>query len=133
MRAVSNAVGQYWRRYRALPTLPRELATLGLMLLFSLTLLPVAIWFAGQFFLGDYLRDVDGTTGGFGAMWVDYLGGILTGSFGHWVAFLGPWLLLLAMRGVAALRRHERATAARPAPVPAPARSPKDDINQPLA
>jgi len=119
---VSNAFAQSWRRYRALPLLPRELVTLGLMLLFSLTLLPLAIWFAGQFFLGDYLRDVEGTTGGFGAMWTDYLAGILSGSFGHWVAFLGPWLLLLAIRGLKALRRHEVRRAA-----------PKGDINQPLA
>lgn len=111
---MSNAVSQYWRRYRALPTLPRELVTLGLMLLFSVSLLPVAIWFAGQFFLGDYIRDVDGTTGGFGAMWVDYLAGIGSGSFGHWVAFLGPWLLLLALRGILALRRHERSPPAAP-------------------
>jgi len=119
MGAVSNAVSQSWRRYRALPILPRELVTLGLMLLFSLSVLPVAIWFAGQFFLGDYIRDVDGTTGGFGAMWVDYLAGIFSGSFGHWVAFLGPWLLLLALRGILALRRHEQTRpAARPPQLP---------------
>ncbi len=122
---MSNALAQSWRRYRALPLLPRELVTLGLMLLVSLTLLPLAIWFAGQFFLGDYLRDVEGTTGGFGALWVDYLGGILRGSFGHWVAFLGPWLLVMAFRGMQALRRHERRQ-----PVAPPA---KGDINQPLA
>lgn len=105
--------------------LPRELATLALMLLVSLTLLPVAIWFAGQVFLGDYIRDPSGApTGGFGAMWVDYVAGILSGSFGHWVAFLGPWLLLMAGRGLLALRRHERRRAT---PVA------KGDINQPLA
>lgn len=125
---MSNAVSQYWRRYRALPAVPRELMTLGVMLLFSLSILPVAIWFAGQFFLGDYIRDVDGTTGGFGAMWLDYLAGVFSGSFGHWVAFLGPWLLLLALRGIGALRRHERAAAA----VPATAPPSKGDINQPL-
>lgn len=123
---VSNAFAQSWRRYRALPLLPRELATLGLMLLFSFTLLPLAIWFAGQFFLGDYLRDVEGTTGGFGAMWMDYVAGIVSGSFGHWVAFLGPWLLLQALRGVQALRRHEVRSGRRDA-------APKGDINQPLA
>lgn len=100
-------MAEYWRRYQALPTLPREVVTLGLMLLFSLTLLPVAIWFAGQAFLGEYVRDFStGRTGGFGAMWVDYLGGILAGSFGHWVAFLGPWVLLMAARGLLALRRR---------------------------
>jgi len=121
---VSNAVAQYWRRYRALPTLPRELVTLGLMLLVGLTLLPLAIWFAGQAFLGEYVRDPSGSpVGGFGSLWLDYARGILTGSFGHWVAFLGPWVLLMAARGMLALRRHERRTA----------RPVEHDINQPLA
>jgi len=88
--------------------LPRELVTLALMLLFSLTVLPVMIWIAGQVFLGDYQRDVEGTTGGFFSMWGDYVAGIFSGSFGYWVALLGPWLLLMAFRGMLALRRHER-------------------------
>ncbi len=120
-----NAVADYWRRYRALPVLSRELLTLALMLLVALTLLPVAIWFAGQAFLGDYIRDPSGSpTGGFGALWLDYVRGILSGSLGYWVAFLGPWVLLMALRGLIALRRHERRS--HPA-------SPKHDINQPLA
>jgi len=123
---VNNAVTGYWRRYRTLPALPRELATLVLMLLVALTLLPLAIWFAGQFFLGDYIRDPSGSpTGGFGSMWVDYLRGVAGGSVGYWLVLLGPWLLLMAGRGMLALRRHERA---RRAPAPA-----KHDINQPLA
>jgi hypothetical protein len=116
---VSNALAQSWHRYRALPRLPRELATLALMLLVSLTLLPVAIWFAGQVFLGEYIRDPSGApVGGFGALWLDFLRGILSGSFGYWLAFLGPWLVLMAVRGIAALRRHERAQPASPQRAP---------------
>lgn len=104
---MSIALAHYWQRFRALPRLQRELATLGLMLLLALTLLPVAIWVAGQFFLGDYVRDPSGSpTGGFWAFWVDYLGGILSGSPGYWVAFLGPWVLLMAGRAAAALTRR---------------------------
>lgn len=88
-----------------MPTVPRELITLLLMLLVALTLLPLAIWGAGQIFLGDYLRTpVDpatGTshTGGPLALLVDYVGGLAAGSPGHWLVFLGPYLLLLAFRG----------------------------------
>lgn len=116
---MSNALAQSWHRYRALPCVPRELTTLALMLLVSLTLLPVAIWFAGQVFLGDYIRDPSGApVGGFGALWLDYLRGILSGSFGYWLAFLGPWLVLMAVRGIGALRRRERRHPASPQRTP---------------
>jgi hypothetical protein len=106
---VSKAPAGYWRRYRALPTLPRELVTLGLMLLVALTLLPVAIWFAGQVTLGDYVRDPSGApVGGFWAFWGDYVAGIASGSLGHWVAFLGPWLVLMALRLMGWLARGGR-------------------------
>lgn len=107
---MSNALAEHWRRYRALPSLQRELVTFGLMLLLALSLLPVAIFVAGQLFLGDYIRDPSGSpTGGFGAFWGDYLRGIVTGSFGHWVAFLGPWVLLMGWRALAALLRRPAA------------------------
>jgi hypothetical protein len=95
---VSNSISKAWRQYRALPTVRRELATLGLMLLVALTLLPLAIWGAGQFFLGDYLRDPAGSTGGPLALLADYIGGVVTGSPAHWFVLLGPYLLLLAFR-----------------------------------
>lgn len=118
---VSKAPAAYWRRYRALPAIPRELVTLALMLLLALTLLPVAIWFAGQVFLGEYIRDPSGApVGGFGAMWLDYVKGIASGSMGYWLAFLGPWLLLMAARGIAALAARGR----RPVPPPAPRHPP---------
>ncbi len=92
-----------------MPTVPRELVTLCLMLLVAVTLLPLAIWGAGHFFLGDYLRtppDPAGAaaqTGGPLALLVDYIGGIISGSPGHWVVLLGPYLLLLAFRALRAL------------------------------
>jgi hypothetical protein len=125
-----------WRRYRALPALQRELVTFALMVLVGLTLVPVAIYIAGQIFLGDYIRHHSGTpTGGLGALWIDFVRGVFSGSFGYALALLGPWLLLVSGRGVVALARHDRrsgkpAAAPTPAPAPAPA---KRDINQPLA
>ena len=98
---MSNALTNAWRSYRDLPPLPRELATFGLMLLVALTILPLAIWGAGQVFLGDYLRDPAGSrTGGPFALLIDYLTGIAQGSVGHWIVLLGPYLLLLAIRAV---------------------------------
>ncbi len=89
-----------------MPRVPRELATLGLMVLLALTLLPLAIWCAGKIFLGDYLRDPSGArTGGPFALLADYLGGILAGSPGHWLVLLGPYLLLMAFRAARSLSK----------------------------
>lgn len=107
---MSTALANSWRRYRALPTLQRELVTLALMLLVALTLLPLAIYLAGQAFLGDYIRDPSGSPiGGFAALWLDYLKGIFSGSAGYLLVLLGPWLILMLGRGCAALTRRDRA------------------------
>jgi hypothetical protein len=106
---VSKSLRKAWRGYRALPPIRRELATFGLMLLVALTLLPLAIWGAGQVFLGDYLRDPPGSgtsrTGGPLALLMDFVSGVLAGSPGHWLVLLGPWLLLLAFRAGRVLAR----------------------------
>lgn len=116
---MSNALVGYWRRYRALPPLQRELVTFGLMLLVALTLLPLVIFVAGQVFLGDYIRDPSGSpTGGFWALWVDYVAGIASGSLGHWVVLLGPWALLQAGRGLRAMTQRSKP----PAPLRQPPR-----------
>lgn len=99
---MSNVLTSAWRRYRSLPGLQRELVAFGLMLLFALTVLPFATWLAGQIFLGDYLRDPGepglARQGGPWALIVDYVGGILAGSPGHWLVLLGPYVLLWAFR-----------------------------------
>jgi hypothetical protein len=102
---VSNALSRLWHRYRALPALKQELVTFGLAVAFALAILPLAIWGAGQVFLGDYLREwADplnpdmARRGGPFALIADYLRGILAGSPGHWVVLLGPYGLLWACR-----------------------------------
>jgi hypothetical protein len=102
---VSNALSRTWHRYHSLPPLQRELVTFGMALLFSLTILPLAIWVAGQIFLGDYLRDyVDplstdaGRQGGPVDLLVDFVRGIFAGSPGYWLVLLGPYVLLWAYR-----------------------------------
>jgi hypothetical protein len=96
---VKFAIRQSWNRYRALPPVPRELVTLALCLVFALTVLPLLIWSAGQTFLGEYLRDPSGgRTGGPFALVLDYVRGIASGSLSHWIALLGPYVLLLVLR-----------------------------------
>jgi hypothetical protein len=99
---VSNALTSAWRRYHSLSPLGRELSTFSLALLFALTLLPLAIWCAGQIFLGDYLRDPGdpglSRQGGPLALLMDYFRGIVTFSPGHWLVLLGPYCLLWALR-----------------------------------
>jgi hypothetical protein len=101
---VGNALTSAWRSYRSLPPLQREIATFGLALLFALTVLPLAIWCAGQVFLGDYLRDPGDASvarhGGPLALTLDYVRGILAMSLGHWLVLLGPYALVLAFRAV---------------------------------
>jgi hypothetical protein len=112
---VSNKLAEYRQRHRELPRLQRELVTFAGMLLLALTVLPVAIFVAGRIFLGDYIRDPSGSpVGGLGAFWIDYLVGIFTGSFGHWLVLLGPWLLLLVGRGIFAAASGDRPGKASP-------------------
>ena len=100
MPAMLEPIRNAWKSYRALDGVPRELATLGLCLAVALFILPLVIWGAGQVFLGDYVRDPSGMpTGGPLALWIDFLRGLAQGSFGYWLALLGPWLVVLALRG----------------------------------
>jgi hypothetical protein len=108
---VNKFIRKAWRQYRSLPPVRRELATLALMLLVALTVLPLAIWIAGKLFLGDYLRtppDPSGNTatGGPLALLADFVGGVVAGSPGHWLVLLGPYLLLMAFRGARAISRN---------------------------
>jgi hypothetical protein len=99
MPGVSNTIGRAWTGYRRLKGARREIALLGLMLAFSLLILPVLIWFAGKFFLGEYVRTPSGApTGGPLALWVDYLRGLVSGSLGYWTVLVGPYVILLALR-----------------------------------
>jgi hypothetical protein len=99
MPGVSNPIGRAWSGYRRLKGARRELALLGLMLAFALFVLPVLIWFAGKFFLGEYVRTPSGApTGGPLALWVDYIRGLASASLGYWTVLLGPYVILLALR-----------------------------------
>ena len=98
MPAVIAALRQVARNYNAQSPLRRELLLLVGLLLLALLVLPTLVWLAGQVFLGDYLRTPAGGTGGPVALTVDYVGGLLAGSPGHWLMLLGPYLLVAAWR-----------------------------------
>lgn len=104
MRDVIQAISRSLSRWRAQPPLRRELTLLIAALLFAVLVMPPLIWAAGQAFLGDYIRSPTGApTGGPLALLVDYLAGVAALSPGHWIVLLGPYLLLLALRGARAL------------------------------
>ena len=68
--------------------------------------IPLAIWLAGQVFLGDYLRDPAGSRiGGPWALIVDFVQGLAAGSPGHWMVLLGPYVLVSAFRGAVYLTK----------------------------
>lgn len=95
MPVMLPRIRKAWRSYNRLTGLPRELATLGLLLAASLVVLPPLIWLAGSYFLGDYARSPAGSpTGGMLALWIDFLRGLGSGSLGYWIALLGPYVML---------------------------------------
>lgn len=100
MRDVINAIRRSLGQLRAQPPLRRELVLFVAALLFAVLVLPPLIWLAGQAFLGDYIRDPTGApTGGPLALTLDFLRGVFSLSPGHWIVLLGPYALLLALRG----------------------------------
>ncbi len=104
MRDVIKAIRRGLGRLRSQPPLRRELLVFLAALLFAVLVLPSLIWIAGQVVLGDYIRDPTGAPiGGPLALTVDYLGGVVALSPGHWLVLLGPYLLLLALRAGRAL------------------------------
>jgi hypothetical protein len=99
MPGVITWIRNTWQRYRGLQGAQSELATFGMALVFALFLLPPIIWLAGRLFLGEYTRDPTGqVTGGPLALWIDFLRGLAEGSPGHWLALLGPYVILIALR-----------------------------------
>lgn len=99
MRAVIESLRQAVRHYQAQPPLRRELLLLAAMLLFAILVLPTLVWFSGQIFLGDYIRTPSGdSTGGPLALTVDFISGLFSASFGHWLMLLGPYMLVACAR-----------------------------------
>ncbi len=103
MPPVSSFIARAWQTHQKRAPLAREVMGFLWLLAAGLLVLPHVIYAGGRLVLGDYLRDpVTGLTGGPLDFWLDYLRGLASLSGGHWLAALGPWVLLSAWR----LARH---------------------------
>ena len=91
---------QYWRRYRRMRGMQRELATLGLCLAIGLVVMPILIWFVGSAALGPY------GGGGLGALWYDFSLALIRGSLAFWLVALGPYAAVWLLRGARFWFRH---------------------------
>jgi hypothetical protein len=92
----------------AAPALPargrRELMILVILLACGLFLIPLLIWAVGRGALGPY------TDGGPFALLVDFFNGLRSGSLVYWCVALGPYVLVMILRGCwKLLRSSERA------------------------
>ena len=81
------------------PTLPstrgrRELTILVVLLAFGLFIVPLLIWVVGRGVLGPF------EDGGPFALLVDFFNGLRTGSFVYWAVALGPYILVMVLRGL---------------------------------
>jgi hypothetical protein len=75
------------------PRLRRELYILGAALVTGLIVMPIAIYVVGTLSLGPY------TSGGWTALFADFFRGIFRLWWPAWVVFLGPYALVLFLRG----------------------------------
>jgi hypothetical protein len=72
----------------------RELTILVVLLAFGLFLVPLLIWVVGRGALGPF------EDGGPFALLADFFNGLRTGSFVYWSVALGPYLMVMVLRGL---------------------------------
>jgi hypothetical protein len=82
------------------PRLRRELYFAGGALLVGLVIVPIMIYVAGAATLGDY------ASGGFWSFLGDFYVHFFTGSPAAWVVALGPYALVLLLRGTRFVMRR---------------------------
>ena len=90
-------LGEQWRiltrYYSGARGLWHELLALAICLGVGLLLMPCLIFAAGRLTLGPYAR------GNLFALWLDFLHGLVAGSWAAWFVAAGPYLLLWLLRG----------------------------------
>jgi hypothetical protein len=89
---VSNSVRRILDQVSGGSRLRREAVLAAAALLVGLLLMPVLVWLAGRFTLGEY------THGGVFALLADYLRGLARGEMAFWIMLLGPYGFLLLGR-----------------------------------
>ncbi len=89
-------------RLRGASRQERELWLAGTAVAFGLLVLPLLIYLAGSISLGPYES---------GSLWLyqlDFLKGLVRPHLAYWLIVAGPYLLILLLRGLLALRRRVR-------------------------
>ncbi len=81
---------RYWRGARGLW---RELVAALICLLVGVLVMPCLIFAFGRVALGPYAH------GSILSLWRDFLRGLASGSEAFWFIVIGPYLLLLLLRG----------------------------------
>jgi hypothetical protein len=82
------------------PRLRRELYLLGGSFLVGFIVLPLLIYLAGMLTLGPY------ASGGLGAFFADFFGGLFRGWAPAWGVALGPYALVLFVRAIRFILRR---------------------------
>ena len=77
----------------------RELLFLALGLALGLVLAPIGIFLIGGRALGPYAG------GSLGNLFTHFYAGLGSGAFGFWIVALAPYVILMLLRGLLALRR----------------------------
>lgn len=72
----------------------RELIVLAAALAFGAVAIPPLLWLAGSRALGPYAG------GGLAAFFASFYRGLASGTFGFWMAALGPYLIALVVRAL---------------------------------
>jgi hypothetical protein len=72
----------------------RELMILVILLAFGLFIVPLLIWVVGRGVLGPF------ADGGPFELLVDFFNGLRTGSLVYWAVALGPYLMVMVLRGL---------------------------------
>jgi hypothetical protein len=72
----------------------RELTILVVLLAFGLFIVPLLIWAVGRGVLGPY------ADGGPFTLLVDFFNGLRTGAFVYWAVALGPYVMVMVLRGL---------------------------------
>ncbi len=90
MSAQQRGLARWYRNARGLW---REVLTALACLALGVLAMPCLIFAFGRIALGPYAH------GSILALWHDFLIGLGTGSQAHWFIAIGPYLLLLLLRG----------------------------------
>jgi hypothetical protein len=92
MATLFNWFGRAHAYYFSLPRFQFEAMTLGLVLLFSLVVLPPVIYLPGIYILKPYAN------GGVFALYVDFFKGLVDLRPSCWIALAGPFAFLTLFR-----------------------------------